>query len=113
MRLDTPSWSCARCLSIRSNVLKWGTLEGEAKIRDNLRSIYSEITGWHKNLFLVPRGSIGADFIKELTKTLNHFVNNTRWSRVALLMIHCFIPLLLQKPSKKAKAKENVVYLQK
>ena len=113
MRHDTPSWLCARCLSIRSNVLKWGNLEGETTIKNNLCEIYSEITGWHKNLFLVPRGSAGTEFIKELSKMINYFVNDTKWSRVAISMLHVFIPLLLQKPSQKAKAKENVFYLQK
>ena len=69
---------------------------------------------WQKNLFLLPRGKVGSDFIKEITKIIQLFVNNDKkWGRIALKLLHVFIPVLLQKPSPKSKAKENAKYLQK
>ena len=39
--------------------------------------------------------------------------NDTKWSRLALTLSFIFVPLMLQKPSPKSKAKENLKYLQK
>ena len=44
------------------------------------------------------RGKAGTDFIKELT-------------RLILSLVHIFIPLMLQKPGPKSKAKDHVKYL--
>ena len=107
-------WSCMRCLSIKSNKIKWGNLEGEMKIKEKVSSVYKEVTTWYKNLFILPRGRVGCEFIKELTNTLNQFNNNDgKWSRLSIPMLHIFIPIMLQKPSKKSKAKTNEQYLQK
>ncbi len=107
-------WYCMRCLSIKANKIKWGKMEGEENIKNIITSVYKEVSKWHKNLFLLPRGKVGCEFIKELTKLLNLFVNNDKkWGRVALALLHIFIPLMLQKPSAKSKAKENSLYLQK
>ena len=74
--------------------------------------IYNEICRWRKNLFMVPRGKAGSNFIIELTRLLYLFIDNTKWSRVSLALVNIFIPLMLQKPSSKSKAKENAQYLQ-
>ena len=101
------------CLSIKSNKIKWGAIEGEIDIKAKILNIYDEITKWRKNLFMVPRGKVGTDFIKEITRILKLFTTPTKWSRIALAKLHIFIPLMLQKPSAKSKAKEHSKYLAK
>ena len=102
-----------RCRAIKANKVKWGEMVGEENIKHILNTLHKEVSKWSKNLFLLPRGKAGCDFIKELTHLLNLFVNDDRkWSRLALSMFHLFIPML-QKPSPKSKAKENSKFLQK
>ena len=62
---------------------------------------------------MVPRGKAGTDFIKEITRIINLFVLPTKWSRLSLAKLHIFIPLMLQKPSSKSKAKDHVKYRDK
>ena len=82
-------------------------------IRNKISEIYEEIIKWRKNLFLVPPGKSGTDFIKELTRLLQLFVDETKWMRLALARVHIFIPLMLQKPSAKSKARDHTKYLEK
>ena len=68
-------WFCARCREIKSSKIKWGDLRGEEEIGKVIRSAYKTIIGWNKNIFPIPRGKCGNDFIKELTSLINLFVN--------------------------------------
>ena len=107
------TWYCVTCLSIQSNKIKWGALVGEAMIRTSITLIYNEIITWRKNLFMVPRGKVGTDFIKEITNIINQFTIPSKWTRLALAKVHIFIPLMLQKPSSKSKAKDHAKYLER
>ena len=113
LKESNDSWFCATCLSIKSNKIKWGPLEGEAAIKAKIILTYEEIIKWRKNLFMVPLGKNGTDFIKEITKIIKLFTIPSKWSRIALAKLHIFIPLMLQKPSPKSKAKDHTKYLQK
>ena len=105
-RSDEP-WYCMLCASIKANKIKWGEMEGEEAVRKCISSTYNEITKWRKNLFLVPRGKAGNDFLKEMTRLLYLFINDTKWSRIALALVHILGPIMLQKPSKKIKGKRQ------
>ena len=96
---------------IKANKIKWGDHSGEEIIQEMVQSAYADIIGWKKNIFRLPRGKCGSDFIKELTNLINHFVNKTPWQRLALLLVHVFIPLMLQKPSSKSKPRDHTKYL--
>ena len=113
LRTSDAPWYCAICLSIRANNIRWGTMQGEVAIRAKVTSIYDEVTKWRKNLFMTPRGKAGTDFIKTITKLIQYFTNSSKWSRLSLALVHIFIPLMLQKPSSKSKAKDHSKYLEK
>ena len=104
-------WFCDHCSSIRANKIKWGSLEGEENISNAISEAYSNVIKWRKNIFSLPRGKSGTCFIKELTRLVNLFVHKTKWERLALPLIHIFVPIMLQKPSAKSKAKEHTKYL--
>ena len=108
---SSESWFCDHCRSIRANRLKWGNLVGEVDISSAVSNSYEEIVTWRKNLFSLPRGKAGTDLIKELTRLIYLFANSTSWQRVSLSLVHIFLPIMLQKPSKKSKAKDHVKYL--
>ena len=104
-------WYCMRCLSIRANKIKWGELDGELSIKTCISATYREVISWRKNIFMLPRGKAGTDFLKELSRLLYLFIDDTKWSRIALSLVHIFLPLMLQKPSRKAKARDNSRFL--
>ena len=109
-------WFCKTCPSDyveEDTKLKWGPYTGEAEINQAVNRIYQEIVSWDKNLCFVPLGKVGKDFIRELTRLIELFTNHTRWKSVALSLVHIFIPLILQKPSMRSRAKENSQYISK
>ena len=71
------------------------------------------MVSWSKNIFHIPTGKAGRDFIEELTRLIDLFNHKTAWKSTALLLVHIFIPIMLQKSHAKSKPKENSVYLQK
>ena len=113
LQASTDPWYCMRCLAVKGNKISWGNMEGEEKITAAIKQTYKGITTWKKNLFLLPRGKAGTDLIVELTRLLSLFTDDTKWKRVALSLAFIFVPLMMQKPSKKSKAKENSKYLAK
>ena len=68
---------------------------------------------WKKNLFRVPSGKAGQEFIDEVVKTLTLYLSGSHFESVALTMTMIIFPLLLQKPSKNSKAKDHVAHLEK
>ena len=105
------SWFCDHCKSVFANRIKWGSLEGEQHIYSEIQDAYKEITSWKKNIFMLPHGKAGTEFIRELTRLINLFVHQTKWERLAIPLVHVFLPLMLQKPSKTSKARDHAKYV--
>ena len=99
---DTTSSSIAQA--------KWGKLRG-AEIADSVNNIYTTVIKWKKNLFAVPTGKVGQEFIDEVSKTINLFTSGSHFEEIALTMVMIMFPLLLQKPSRSSKSKDHVQYL--
>ena len=104
-------WFCARCLAIRANKISWGDYEGEEQINLVIKSMFSEILNWKKNVFAIPCRKAGEDLIKELTRLIYLFVRSTEWERLALSLVHVFLPVMLQKPNAKSKPRDHTRYL--
>ena len=64
-------------------------------------------------MFLLPSGRVGKEFILELKRLIDLFVNKTPFQHVALNALMVFIPLMLQKPSRSSKSSDHVKYLAK
>ena len=56
---------------------------------------------------MIPSGKAGKEFITELSSWLNKFNNDTPLQSVALKVYMVLPSLLLQKPSRKSKAKQH------
>ena len=59
-------WFCDHCKSVMANRLKWGTLESEEVITNEIDAAYKIICSWKKIFFLLPFGKAGKDFVKSL-----------------------------------------------
>ena len=119
------SWFCPSCMKIPPYIptpapfvsilpqnITWGksTL---SEFEENIKSCYKEIVKWKKNLFLLPTGRVGKEFILEMKRLVDLFVNKTPYCNIALNALMVMIPLLLQKPSKNSKCSDHTKYLQK
>lgn len=77
-----------------------------------INSSYDEVIHWKPNLFLVPYGSAGTSFVKELTCLFQSFAEGSCLERTSMKAITLFQILMLQKPSKRSKIKEHISHLQ-
>ena len=111
-------WECPNCTNgndlppfkacdVSANKAVWGTLEG-VELYKAINDAYDEVIKWNRNLFMVPSGHAGQDFVVEVTKCINHFNKATPLEPVALKLALISFPLLLQKPSKKSKTRDHV-----
>ena len=48
----------------------WGNTLGNEEFEE-LKECYEKIVFWCKNLFMLPKGSSGKDYIKEITRLIN------------------------------------------
>ena len=78
-----------------------------------MNDAYLKIVRWRRNLFDLPTGKVGQDFIEEVKILIDHFNNSTAFEPIALTLLSIIFPLLLQKPSKNSKSKDHTRYLQK
>lgn len=90
----------------------WGNTPGREAIRD-IKICYEEVVFWRKNLFMLPKGSSGKDYIKEITRLINEWIVNSPIKECSMYAIHIMPALLLQKPSKSSKTKDHVNALQR
>ena len=69
--------------------------------------MYNAAMKWRKNLFMVPTGHCGKEFVKLNTEWLSQLNDRTPFQGIAMKVLMLLPNLLLQKPSAKRKAKEH------
>lgn len=90
----------------------WGGIDG-VDISPILDQAYNTVVRWKPNFFKLPSGTVGKDFIIELTKLVNQYINNTSLQFLSMRSLMVIGPLLLQKPSKKSKNREHINHLKR
>ena len=85
---------------------EYNNINGET-FAQNINEIFEETLKWRKNLFLVPTGKSGKEFIKLKTEWLQKFNSGTSFQHLALKVFHVLPNMLLQKPSATSKSKEH------
>ena len=90
----------------------WGEHSGKA-FYDAINYSYEEVVHWKPNIFLVPFGSAGTSFVKELTRLFQAFADGSSLERICMKAITLIQILLLQKPSKRSKTKDNICHLKR
>ena len=84
----------------------WGSLNLD-EVNHIITSIYEECVFWRRNLFLLPSGKSGKQFIEECTRLINDWTNDAPLKPIALKALMIMPSLLLQKTSKNSKAKDH------
>ena len=90
----------------------WGSLTS-TEFTELIDRAYEKIVRSRKNLFKLPSGKAGRDFIVEWSRVLNGYVNKTPLERIAIKCFMTMPGLLLQKPSRKSKSKDHSTALER
>ena len=70
-----------------------------------LKQIFNWTANWRRNVFNVPSGRLGKEYVMEMTKLIEAWSNKLENSSVALYGLMIMPKLLLQKPTYNVKAK--------
>ena len=111
VRKSIDPWYCCVCTQFLQGAIKWGNMTGWVEISEKLDSMYQEIVCWKLNLFEVPKGKAGKDFIIELERLLSELTFRTNWKSLSLKLMHVFMPTMLQRPTSKSKPRQNSKFL--
>ena len=90
----------------------WSEKPGSLVIED-IEKCYDTIVYWRRNLFMLPNGATGKLYIRETTRLLNAWYENSPSKECAMKAVHIMPALLLQKPSKTSKSCDHVKALER
>lgn len=84
----------------------WDDVKGR-HIIEVIDECYDMIVYWRKNIFMLPNGATGKEYIGEVTRLLNAWVDNSPIGIVSMKAIHIMPALLLQKHRRVPKVKST------
>lgn len=84
----------------------WGNLTYDGFCKE-INYIYEEIVHFKRNIFNIPSGKAGKDFVAELTYWLKQFNTNADLNQIAFKAFMVLPSIILQKPSATSKSKEH------
>ena len=88
----------------------WGDLSGTECVQ-LVSECYDEAIHWKANLFKIPNGKAGENFIKELSRLFRSYAEGSTVESIALTAAFLLPILVLQKPSSRQKSKELASHL--
>ena len=88
----------------------WGTLDGNT-LSQLMTDIYDEVVHWKRNIFLIPSGAAGKDFVSEIARLLQAYADESSLKCIALKACMVMQVILLQKPSPRSKVKDHAACL--
>ena len=100
----------------KPSMINWGKRsDGNAIVISTsvITDAYNEIATWRKNVFLVPYGKIGRNFIDQVTFHINDWNSGSDNQHISLKAAFVLLAVGLQKPSPKSKAKDHQDVLSK
>ena len=86
---------------------KWQDLTGQ-EFFEAIDEAYSQTVHWIPNLFMLPSGNCGKQFIGELAKLFDAFAQESAYEAFAIKATMTMPSLLLQKPHSKSKTRDHV-----
>ena len=90
----------------------WGPHNG-ADFEHIITCAYAEIVHWRRNVFLVPSGKVGKEFIRELTSLFSAYAQASALESVALTSVMVVCAILLQKPHPASKSRDHISALER
>ena len=90
---------------------QWGNLTGE-DFSHVVRSAYSEIVHWRRNVFMVPSGKVGKEFVRELTNLFSAYAHASALEGIAFEAAMVACSLLPQKPYPTSKCSDHISALE-
>jgi len=91
---------------------QWGASDGFA-VTLAIDRAYAEIVHWRRNVFLLPSGKVGRDFVRELSRLFTAYAERQPIELIAMKAAMTMPALLLQKPDIKSKARDHVKCLER
>ena len=90
----------------------WDELPGHDLVQ-SVTAAYAEVVHWRRNIFSVPSGQAGKDFVRELSRLIRGYAERSAIECIALKAAMFLPQLLLQKPHLGSKAKDHVTCLER
>ena len=84
----------------------WGSIDG-GHFRACIDQAYQEVVHWRKNMFQVPWGASGRQFVSELARLFQSHAVATALESVAITAAMVMPHLLLQRPNMKSKPRDH------
>ena len=72
-----------------------------------LDKVYEKTVHWRQNVFELPRGRIGSAFVRELSRLIEAYSDDTVLESIAMKAVMVMPALLLQRPYPKSRAKDH------
>ena len=91
---------------------RWGDVEG-AEFAQTISDAYSEVVHWKRNIFMVPSGAEGKEFVAEMARLFQSYADGSAMEGLAITAVMTMPALLLQKPHARSKAKDHVKCLKR
>ena len=90
----------------------WGEIDSEFFIQQ-LNVAYTEVTHWSRNIFTIPSGKAGKEFVRELSRLFRSYASASALESVALKTATVSCILLLQKPFHSSKTRDHTSCLER
>ena len=91
---------------------QWGEHDGSS-LGLAVESAYAEAVHWRRNIFTIPLGKAGKDYVKEQARLFSAYSDGTPMEQVALKAALLMPLLLLQKPHPTSKTKDHARCLER
>ena len=88
----------------------WGQFDG-TDAGHAIHAAYAEVVHWRRNIFKIPWGVAGKDFVRETSRLLRAFAEKSSLAPVAMKALMLFPSPALQRPSGGSRAKDNAEHL--
>ena len=85
----------------------WGNVEG-VTFKSAVNTAFMEIVHWRRNLFMIPSGKAGKEFVQEQARLWRAYATASALEAVALRAASVMSILLLQKPYEQSKSRDHV-----
>ena len=80
----------------------------EAQFVKMLNVVYDKVVFWRKNIFFLPSGKSGKQYIEETTQLINSWIYNSPLHDGAFKAIMVMLHLLLQKAARNSKSRDHL-----